>query len=45
MEKKNVERKDRKRGLEQSAAYQHTQGVKGKGKNCESKSQLGCFKK
>ena len=34
-----------KRGLEQSVAYQWTQGVKQKGKSNESKSQLDFFKK
>ena len=31
-------------GLEQSAAYQWTQGVKQKGKSNESKSELSLFK-
>ena len=44
MEKKNVDRKDWKRGLEQSAAYQWTQGVlKEREKVTESKSQLSFF--
>ena len=33
-----------KRGLEQSAAYQWTQGIKQKGKSNESKSQLTFLK-
>ena len=41
----NGKEKRWQRGLEQSAAYQRTQGVKQKGKINESKSQLRFFKK
>ena len=40
----NEKEKRWKRGLEQSAAYQWTQGVKQKGKSNESKSELSFFK-
>ena len=40
----NEKEKRWKRVLEQSAAYQWTQGVKQKGKSNESKSQLSFFK-
>ena len=40
----NEKEKRWKRGLEQSAAYQWTQGVKQKGKSNGSKSQLSFFK-
>ena len=41
----NEKEKRWKRGLEQSAAYQWTKGVKQKGKSNESKSQLSFLKK
>ena len=40
----NEKEKRWKRGLEQSAAYQWTQGVKQKEKSNESKSELSFFK-